>query len=143
MQIVKLLLLVLLAKTAYAELPHLPYQAIPGGVVTVPLNIYSEEAPYVEFNKKEAMRVQSESGEWQAVIGIPLAQTEELVLFANQKPIFITIEDHQYREQHIEIKNKRKVNPLQQDMDRIGREYGLMTPVYKVSAITRHLSGHR
>ena len=35
---------------------------------------------------------------------------------------FFTVSDKQYTTQHINIKNKRKVNPLKQDMARIGKE---------------------
>ncbi|MDF1764194.1 MAG: M23 family metallopeptidase, partial [Oleibacter sp.] len=71
------------------------------------------------------------NGEWFAIVGVPLDQKDTLALKIDGKVSTIAITDFAYEEQHIEIKNTRKVNPQQNDMTRINREYAQMGPVYK------------
>ena len=109
----------------------LPHHPIPGGIVSVPLATTADTAPEVTLDGQPVMTVRNESGEWLAVAGVPLKLEGDLRLNVNGETVSLPIDDYAYREQHIEIKNKRQVNPENRDMDRIGREYGQMMPVYK------------
>jgi murein DD-endopeptidase MepM/ murein hydrolase activator NlpD len=120
----------LAAHTVYAE-SDMPHHAIPGGIISIPLDQFGATAPTVLFQNKLAMTVQNAQGEWMAVIGVPLDQSGAIELAVNDKKISLPINDFPYEEQHIEIKEKRKVNPQKNDMTRITREYNQMTPVYK------------
>lgn len=118
------------AHTIYAE-SDMPHHAIPGGIISIPLDQFGATAPTVLFQNKPAMTVQNAQGEWIAVIGVPLDQSGAIGLAVNDKKISLPINDFPYEEQHIKIKEKRKVNPQKNDMTRISHEYNQMTPVYK------------
>ena len=118
------------AHTIYAE-SDMPHHAIPGGIISIPLDQFGATAPTVLFQNKPAMTVQNAKGEWIAVIGVPLDQSGAIGLAVNDKKISLPINDFPYEEQHIKIKEKRKVNPQKNDMTRITSEYNQMTPVYK------------
>ena len=124
------LLFSLSALAVYAE-ADLPHHAIPGGIVSITLDQSGATAPAVLFQNKSAMTIQNAQGEWIAVIGVPLDQSSPIELAVNDKKISLPINDFPYEEQHIEIKEKRKVNPQKNDMTRISHEYNQMTPVYK------------
>ena len=124
------LLFSLSALAVYAE-ADLPHHAIPGGIVSITLDQSGATAPAVLFQNKSAMTIQNAQGEWIAVIGVPLDQSSPIELAVNDKKISLPINDFPYEEQHIEIKETRKVNPQKNDMTRINKEYGQMTPVYK------------
>lgn len=124
------LLFSLSALAVYAE-ADLPHHAIPGGIVSITLDQSGATAPTVLFQNKSAMTIQNAQGEWIAVIGVPLDQSSPIELAVNDKKISLPINDFPYEEQHIEIKETRKVNPQKNDMTRINKEYGQMTPVYK------------
>lgn len=108
----------------------LPYLAIPGGIVSIPLNQSGAASPKVTFNSKPVMTAKAKTGEWHAIVGIPLDHKGALSIKADGKELQVAIDDYPYKEQHIEIKNTRQVNPLKNDMERIGREYNLMMPIY-------------
>ena len=100
--------------------------AVPGGVVILPLSPASSHKPKASFDDKPVLVV-AENGLWQAVIGVPLdlqPGTHQLEVDKNGQPRSLTfkINDKQYPTQHITIKDKRKVNPNQYDMERINRE---------------------
>lgn len=124
------LLFSLSALAVYAE-ADMPHHAIPGGIVSITLDQSGATAPTVLFQNKSAMTIQNAQGEWIAVIGVPLDQSSPIELAVNDKKISLPINDFPYEEQHIEIKEKRKVNPQKNDMTRISHEYNQMTPVYK------------
>ena len=124
------LLFSLSALAVYAE-ADLPHHAIPGGIVSITLDQSGATAPAVLFQNKSAMTIQNAQGEWIAVIGVPLDQSSPIELAVNDKKISLPINDFPYEEQHIKIKEKRKVNPQKNDMTRISHEYNQMTPVYK------------
>jgi murein DD-endopeptidase MepM/ murein hydrolase activator NlpD len=65
--------------------------------------------------------------EWHAVIGLPLSlkkgdYTAYVDNGGQQTPLKFTVLDKQYQTQHLTIKNKRKVEPNQEDLDRIWKE---------------------
>lgn len=121
----KCLLLVLLAlPMMLAALPQ--ESAVPGGVVILPLSPTANIKPKATFAGKPVLVV-AENGLWQAVLGVPLdltPGTHQLKVDKNGQLRSLTfrINDKQYPTQHITIKDKRKVNPNQYDMERINRE---------------------
>lgn len=119
-----LLLLVLCLPVLAMALPQ--ESAVPGGVVILPLAPAVTARPVVSFENNPVMVV-AEKGLWQAVVGIPLEArpgTHEITVKqgAKQKTLIFAVKDKQYPTQHITIKDKRKVNPNQYDMERINRE---------------------
>lgn len=113
------------ALTAASEAP-LPNHNIPGGIISLPV----EPGHTITLDGKPVLTTTS-GGQKYAVIGVPLKAEGELILSIDGKEQPQVLENFAYEEQHIEIKNKRKVNPQKNDMDRIGREYNQMTPVYR------------
>ena len=105
----------------------LPQQsAVPGGVVIVPLNLISDSKPSVKYHKRQVMVVKQEQ-QWLAVVGISLSAKigkQTLVVTSADKisKVSFDIADNSYPTQHIEIKDKRKVNPTNYDMKRINAE---------------------
>lgn len=117
-------LLMLVSPLVFAQLPQ--QSAVPGGVVIMPLAEQSSSKPIVTFNSKPVMVVAAE-GQWQAILGVPLdlkPGTHKLLVRrgSEKSTALFEIQDKQYPTQHITIKDKRKVNPNQYDMQRISRE---------------------
>lgn len=100
--------------------------AVPGGVVIRDLGP-APTRPSVTFNGSPVMVVPRAEG-WVAVVGIPLgAKPGSHALQVKgaggrTKRLAFEIQDKAYETQHITIKDKRKVNPNTQDLERIGRE---------------------
>jgi murein DD-endopeptidase MepM/ murein hydrolase activator NlpD len=100
--------------------------AVPGGVVIRELGP-APTRPSVTFNGSPVMVVPRAEG-WVAVVGIPLgAKPGSHALQVKDaggktKKLAFAIQDKAYETQHITIKDKRKVNPSKQDLERIGRE---------------------
>ena len=102
--------------------------AVPGGIAIVDLgldtNKTSGEAPVVFYKKKRVM-VANNNGRWLGIVGIALTAKpgqHKLQIKGFSNPISFTIKSKKYAEQHITIKDKRKVNPNAEDMKRIRRE---------------------
>jgi len=103
--------------------------AVPGGIAIVPLGIESASAPIVKFNDKRVMVAPDpeQKNHWLAITGIPLSAEKgkhQLVVETNpaQKLVSFEVKDKKYKTQHLTIKNKRKVNPNEQDLKRIKEE---------------------
>ena len=100
---------------------------VPGGVALVDLGPASTARPTARFNAKPVL-IREREGRWQAVVGLPLgiaAGPHELsVQTAGQgeSRVAIDVAPKRYAEQHLTIKNKRKVNPNEEDMRRITAE---------------------
>ena len=108
--------------------------AVPGGIVTVDLGPAKGAAPVVRYNKKRVMVVQS-NGHWQAVVGIPLSTRsgkQQLKLAGRSQSLPFEVNQKNYAEQRLTIKNKRKVNPNKEDMKRIRGERG------RINSALRH-----
>ena len=102
---------------------------VPGGIVIVPLDVKSIEAPIVKFkmNRVLVAPATNEPQKWVAVVGIPLdakSGKHEINVTSNgqKQKVPFTIKKKKYKTQHITIKNKRKVNPTKKDLERIGKE---------------------
>ena len=116
------LLLFLLPLTLQAALP--PHsEAVPGGIAVIDLGPASDETP-VWYYRKQRVMVQQDRGRWKAVVGIPLATKPgpQQLTPAQGTPLSFTVQAKDYATQHLTIKNKRKVNPNPQDMQRIRAE---------------------
>jgi murein DD-endopeptidase MepM/ murein hydrolase activator NlpD len=120
------LLYSLIAAPAVAQwLPNA--QAVPGGIAVVTLNASSEPRPTAHYRKHPVLITEHE-GRWTALIGVPLdASTGEHHL-GWKRPQQAEVQSRfqvvakDYPEQHITIKDKRKVNPEKRDYDRIRKE---------------------
>lgn len=105
------------------------HEPVPGGIAVVPLPIISSAPPEVYYQDKRVMVAPNGDAQqsWVAVAGIPLeAKVGEQKLSVNtvdgNQLVAFQIKDKKYKTQHLKIKNKRKVNPNKQDMERIGKE---------------------
>ena len=98
--------------------------AVPGGIAII--SIHTLEKPEAYFHDHRVMVVGS-SDNWKAIVGIPLTEkTGTQTLTVKNEDIATNykfeINSKEYETQHLTIKNKRKVNPNQQDMSRIVAE---------------------
>ena len=103
-------------------------KAVPGGIAIVDLglnsNKTSNKTPVVFYKKKRVM-VANNNGRWLGIVGIALTAKpgqHALRIKGLRKAINFTVKSKKYAEQHITIKDKRKVNPNTEDMKRIHRE---------------------
>lgn len=125
-RITTLLWLLLLCSGVLAQ--DLPQQeAVPGGIVILPLPGDGNKPPRAWFGKHRVMVVHTDAG-WEAVIGIPLDSKpgRHKIRVRNaggRQSLAFTIKDKQYASQYLTIKNKHQVNPDQRDMQRIRKEY--------------------
>ncbi len=113
--------------TAASTLPR--HNPVPGGIAHVPLPVNSNTPPLVYFQDKRVLVAPNGDPQqpWVAVTGIPLEAevgTLQLSIKTENGDVNVpfTIKDKKYKTQHLKIKNKRKVNPNKQDMERIGKE---------------------
>jgi len=114
---------------------------VPGGIAIINLGPADTAPGEVIFNEHRAPVLRA-GPDWVAVIGIPLdtkpgPQSASLVPMggagpastaaiaadaAPARPLEFTVVDRKYDEQRLQVKNKRHVNPDEQDMERIDRE---------------------
>ena len=100
---------------------------VPGGVVIKTLNIQSKQAPKAYFKKNRVMVVYDDK-KWKAIIGLPLntklGKNWLLVSPANATSYSVSfnVVNKNYPEQHLTIKNKRKVNPIARDYVKIAQD---------------------
>ena len=98
---------------------------IPGGVAVIELDKSDDHArPLVTYNKRRVMVVRDKNN-WVAVIGLGLtAKTGRhfiKIKSAGKIPYtkHFTVKPKKYKTQHLNITNKRKVNPYAKDLERI------------------------
>ena len=112
----------------YGSYAHaLPEQAlVPGGIALLQLPDYKQGTKVYFDNKRIAVFPYKES--WVAMAGIGLSKKpgdyEFSIRHADGLSLNtrVTVEYKKYDEQHLTIKNKRKVNPNKQDNERIAAE---------------------
>lgn len=118
-----LLLTTLLFSCAVHAAPLPRGEAVPGGLAIVELGEATSK-PDVFYGKRQIM-VKREGDNWQALVGLPLTTkpgTHTLRVFQGKgKALTVTfkVQDKEYAEQHITLKNKRMVNPTAEDLKRI------------------------
>ncbi len=113
--------LLLSAATTANPLPRT--MAVPGGVVSIELNAGRETAPAVYYGKRRLLVVREGQG-WRALVGLPLSTTPGEKTIRLHKPggdarISFTVQSKTYASQHITLKDKNKVTPDKQTLNRI------------------------
>lgn len=109
---------------------------VPGGVAVLPLGS-SAQPPGVTYDGKPVMVLQDGEQGWMAVVGIPLgvkpgSQSVQVKAAGQTRQIDFQVAPKAYKEQHITLKDTRKVNPEPQDLRRIERELAEQTKAYRV-----------
>jgi murein DD-endopeptidase MepM/ murein hydrolase activator NlpD len=103
----------------------MPQQSlVPGGIAIIQLDSKAGE-PKFSFRNKPVL-ISRQQDQTLAVVGLPLSlKPGEYFIsghYADNKQLvkkFFSVRHKEYSTQHITIKDKRKVNPIQQDMERI------------------------
>ena len=113
--------------TAFQTSNAAPAQAlVPGGIAIINIDDYSPDTR-VTFDSRKTT-IFRRGGDWYALAGIPLKTKTGTYSFeikqndGTAQTVAIEVADKKYQEQHLTIKNKRKVNPNTEDMARISRE---------------------
>lgn len=120
----------LLASISNGHALDLPKEStVPGGIAIISIQV--EEKPEAFFYDRKVMILGS-SNDWKAIVGIPLtakAGTHDLkVKSGNVETNYkFEVANKDYETQYLTIKNKRKVNPNEQDMSRIVKEKKLIS----------------
>ncbi len=116
-----LICLSVLSMNASAELKE---SLVPGGIALIPLD-NKQGKPHFTYNKKPLL-ITHQNGKTIAVVGLSLnTKPGEYFIsghYGDNKQLikkFFKVKDKQYTTQRITIKDKRKVNPVKQDMERI------------------------
>lgn len=116
------------AQAAIASLPTV--EAVPGGVVLVPLTANSKKAPEVYYNAKRVMVIPyaEKSSQWLAVVGIPLStpvKTQKIVVKTPEgtQTQRFALNSKAYKKDFIQLKDTNKVNPDPDAEKRIEKEY--------------------
>lgn len=100
----------------------------PGGVVVINIIPVNHPKPYVTYESSPVALVRGRQN-WLAVVGIPLkskAGVHKVSIKESSGKVrtkSFKIKSHQYKTQHLTIKNKNKVNPNKKSSKRIEKEY--------------------
>ncbi len=113
---------------ALAQAQELPRASpVPGGIAIVPIVPDSESAPVVHFEGNRVMVVRHD-GQWEAVVGLPLTLVPgpQVVTAGGSQgqtqDYSFNVQAKEYAEQRLTLKNKRMVEPTEQDLARIDRD---------------------
>jgi murein DD-endopeptidase MepM/ murein hydrolase activator NlpD len=112
------------------EIPFPTANAVPGGVVILPIENKGKLPPKITYQKKPVMVIADtteQTPKWYAIVGIPLnakvgKQTITIKSESGTKEQSFDIKDKSYKKQFITLANKRKVEPNPDDVKRIGKE---------------------
>jgi len=127
MKIARFMLLSALTLWAVAAVALPKHEPVPGGVAVIALPAEVESAKY----RNRPVMVVDDARTRYAVVGIPLsAGPGRHEIEAGGQAIAFTVKPKSYREQHLTIKDERKVNPYAEDMDRINHERREMDAVF-------------
>jgi len=126
---------------AATQLPaHTP---VPGGIATIELPAPLTSAKtnltvhYLGTRIMLLPPAETAASHWLAIVGIPLSAkpgTHQLTITSDQDKqhsISFTVQPKAYKEQRITLTNKRQVNPLTADLERIKREKRIMVAAFK------------
>lgn len=120
-----LLFLFLLQSPAGLAFPQ--QSLVPGGIAIITFKRI-DKVPQFTFRDKPVLIAQK-NNQYVAVVGLPLnlKPGEHFIQgqWGNESGLqkkFFTVKDKKYSTQHITLKDKRKVNPYAEDMDRILKE---------------------
>lgn len=94
----------------------------PGGIAIIDAGASHQPAPSASMSSNPLLVMQS-NRRWYVVAGIPLdADPGDLQISINGEDIIVSVLSHDYREQHLTVKNQSHVTPDQEQLDRIFRE---------------------
>jgi murein DD-endopeptidase MepM/ murein hydrolase activator NlpD len=115
MRVLLLLALILVVHQVQALPQHDP---VPGGVALVPV-----EGKTASYNGRSVW-IAADGEATVAVVGIPLSAKPGMHRIETDtgSAVSFEVKAKDYKVQRLTIENKRKVNPYQQDLERIGRE---------------------
>ena len=110
--------------------------AVPGGIAVVPL----QPGETATYNNRPVMVVE-EDGYLYAIVGIALSGKpgEHHIQTPSGSHAF-TVQSKDYETQRLTIENKRQVNPLEQDMERIRRDRSEMNNAFTTFDTARPVS---
>jgi murein DD-endopeptidase MepM/ murein hydrolase activator NlpD len=96
---------------------------VPGGVAVLKLGQLGKDRPVVQYKENRVLVLPNET-HWYALVGIPLSaepgiHTVWVQEAGERQTRTFKVTDKKYRTQHLTIKNKRKVEPNKQDVERI------------------------
>jgi len=118
------------------------HSPVPGGIAVLELprkpasESHNLSASYLGSRVMLASPMATGSKHWQAIVGIPLSAkpgSHQLTVSSGQgkqSNITFDVKPKTYKEQHITLTNKRQVNPLTADLERITREKRLMVAAF-------------
>ena len=122
-----LLLSALLLTSAFSHALTLDSTPVPGGIAVITLPADAEPAT-ARYRDRKVLVTRNDDNDYVAVIGLSLGSKpgRHYLKVKNSsgetQNLGFQVEDKAYEEQHITIKDKRKVNPEKRDMERIARE---------------------
>jgi murein DD-endopeptidase MepM/ murein hydrolase activator NlpD len=122
-----LLLSALLLTSAFSHALTLDSNPVPGGIAVITLPADAEPAT-ARYRDRKVLVTRNDDNDYVAVIGLSLGSKpgRHYLKVKNSsgetQNLGFQVEDKAYEEQHITIKDKRKVNPEKRDMERIARE---------------------
>ncbi|MBA1274343.1 M23 family metallopeptidase [Stutzerimonas azotifigens] len=127
-------LALLLALPAHAEgfITRLLNKPFPGGVAVIDLGDAMSSVPSVYYDGRPVLVIKEEGKRWIAIVGLPLAAKpgEHFVDTPEGRQAF-QVGSRDYHEQHITLKDQRKVTPNPDDLKRIERELAEQTRAYR------------
>ena len=102
-------------------------RSVPGGLIILDLPVTSERPPKVEYQQhRQTVIAGNIPQHWRTVIGLNLTtqpgKQQANVTWPISKTLNFTVKPHHYPRQKIWIKQRRKVSPLPEDLERIKRE---------------------
>lgn len=137
-------LLLIFSFSSTQAAPTLPdHTPVPGGiaVLQLPEDIApTSNQPSAWFQGNRVMLVKNtntDNGAWTAIVGIPLSVKSgrhQIAIFSDlqgKQVLSFDIEPKTYKEQRIILTNKRQVNPLTADLERIKKEKSIMVAAFK------------
>ncbi|TLX55916.1 M23 family peptidase [Stutzerimonas nosocomialis] len=127
-------LALLLALPAHAEgfITRLLNKPFPGGVAVIGVGDADSSAPSVYFDGRPVLVVKEEGKRWIAIVGLPLkTKPGEHFIDTPQGRTVFQVGSRDYHEQHITLKDQRKVTPNPDDLKRIERELDEQTRAYR------------
>lgn len=116
---------------------------VPGGLAVILLQEHDPRVASVRFNDKPVFTIESQQ-QWYALLGLPLSikpgqkKLDVTTITGNKLSIPFHIDNKKYKEQHITITDKRKVNPNKLDMKRITKEKKRITAAFRHWSHSHH-----
>jgi len=130
--------------TSIASATTLPkHTPVPGGIAVISLQEHDPRVASIRFNKKPVFTIKNQQ-QWYALVGLPLSikpgqkKLEITTIKGSKLSIPFHVDNKKYKEQHITITDKRKVNPSRLDMKRITKEKNQITAAFQHWSHSHH-----